>query len=208
MIVTLQGSERESHASLFEDLFRMRALVFSERLRWDVSVVDGLERDVYDDMNPAYIMSLDDQSGRLRGAVRILPTTGRHMMRDIFDAMFDHPLNVESPLIWECTRFCVHPDFERQRTPTGLNLATCELLKGVCDTALAAGISQLLGVSEISMYRIYRRSGWVPEIIGRAEPARTAPIFAGLWDVSTEVSATIASRSGVGSPKALAQMAA
>jgi N-acyl-L-homoserine lactone synthetase len=52
-------------------------------------------------------------------------------------------------------------------------------------------------VSEIGMLRIYRRSGWSPEIVGRAVPPFTAPIFAGLWDVSTEVSRTIAARAGL-----------
>jgi acyl homoserine lactone synthase len=175
----------------------MRARVFKDRLNWDVAVENGRERDSYDDLNPAYVVSIDEPTGRVRGSVRILPTTGRHMMRDIFNSLFDEPLEIQSPVIWECTRFCIHPDFDRHVTPTGLNVATCEILQGICDTALRAGVKQILGVSEIGMLRIYRRSGWSPEIVGRAVPPFTAPIFAGLWDVSTEVSRTIAARAGL-----------
>jgi acyl homoserine lactone synthase len=209
MIFNVYASDLIRHPALADQMFRMRARVFKDRLRWDVNVENGIERDQYDDMDPLYVMSIDDRSGRLRGAVRILPTTGRHMMCDIFNDFFDEPVLVQSPQIWECTRFAIHPDFEATLTPTGLNVATSELLLGVCDAARASGVTQILGVSEVPMLRIYRRSGWAPEIIGRSARPGTVAIFAGLWDVTREASQTIRARAGISAPvPATAAMAA
>ncbi len=197
MIFNVYASELARHEGLAEQMFRMRARVFKDRLRWDVNVNDGMERDLYDDMDPLYVMSIDDRSGLLRGAVRILPTTGPHMMCDIFNDFFDEPVFAQSPQIWECTRFAIHPDFEASLTPTGLNVATSELLLGVCEAGLKSGVTQILGVSEVPMLRIYRRSGWAPEIVGRSARPGTVAIFAGLWDVTREAGMTIRSRAGL-----------
>jgi N-acyl-L-homoserine lactone synthetase len=196
MIINVYASNLHRHPGLADQMFRMRARVFKDRLRWDVIVENGVERDEYDDMDPLYVMSIDDRSGLLRGSVRILPTTGRHMMGDIFNDFFDEPVLAQSPQIWECTRFAIHPDFEATLTPTGLNVATSELLLGVCDAARASGVTQILGVSEVPMLRIYRRSGWAPEIVGRSTRPGTVAIFAGLWDVTREASLSIRARAG------------
>ncbi|MHB2167424.1 acyl-homoserine-lactone synthase [Alsobacter sp. R-9] len=197
MILKLHAFELAQRPDLAEQMFRLRARVFHDRLRWDVCVQDGLERDVYDDCDPLYVLSVDEDTGVVRGAARLLPTTGRHMMRDIFNGFFDEPFEIESPLIWECTRFGVLPDLGSEGGAAGLNVATCELLTGVCEAALVSGVTQILGVSEIPMLRIYRRSGWIPEVIGRSARPGSVPVFAGLWDVSPEVGRMLRHRSGL-----------
>lgn len=198
MFFYVHAAELHLHPELSDQMFRMRARVFKDRLRWDVDVENGRERDAYDSMDPLYVLSVDECSSRLRGSVRILPTTGPHMMRDVFNDFFDDPLHIESPLIWECTRFAVDPEPGTELTTAGLNLATSELLLGILDAAAAAGVTQILGVSETPMLRIYRRSGWMPEIVGRAHPQGSVPIFAGLWDVTPEARLTVAARARLG----------
>lgn len=194
MIARTYAAELANDPELLDQMFRLRARVFRDRLRWDVRVENGRESDEYDRMDPLYVMSIDDEGRRLRGAVRILPTTGPHMMRDVFNGFFDEPLDIVSPLIWECTRFAVDPGPGASVTSTGVNLATCELLLGILDAAAAAGVTQVLGVSETPMLRIYRRCGWMPEIVGRAEPRGGVSIFAGLWDVTAEARRSVAAR--------------
>jgi N-acyl-L-homoserine lactone synthetase len=63
-------------------MFRNRASVFSERLGWEVTVKDGRERDVFDDENPLYLISVDPYTGAYWGSLRLLPTTGPNMLRD------------------------------------------------------------------------------------------------------------------------------
>ena len=43
-----------------DEMFRLRARVFHDRLRWEVQAADGKERDKYDDMAPVYLIYTDD----------------------------------------------------------------------------------------------------------------------------------------------------
>lgn len=183
-------------SALRDAVHALRAEVFSTRLQWDVVVRNGLEQDVYDTLNPLLVLSLDERTGAVRGCVRLLPTTGPHMMADLFSGMFQTPIDVRGPTVWECTRFCIAPGCEQQTGRHGIAVATSELLYGVCALGLRSGVEQMLGVSESAMLRIYRRSGWDPEVIAFGQPAGGAPVFAGLWDVNTESLDAIAARAG------------
>ena len=60
MIVVVERSNTHRHRDLLEKMFRQRAQFFHDRLKWDVRVVDGQERDRYDDQSPVYIIYTDD----------------------------------------------------------------------------------------------------------------------------------------------------
>lgn len=50
---------------LLEQHHRLRARVFSDRLGWAVCVLDGLESDAFDDLEPTYIIRcLGQRPGR------------------------------------------------------------------------------------------------------------------------------------------------
>ena len=49
MIMIVEPHNAEKHAYLLEQMFRLRARIFRDRLGWDVAVKDGKERDKYDD---------------------------------------------------------------------------------------------------------------------------------------------------------------
>ena len=108
MIFTIESADQDKYPDLFDAMFRMRAEVFSGRLGWDVTVENGREIDRFDSETPLYLLSLDERSGQLRGAVRLLPTTGPNMLRDVFSMLMPGG-TVESPLIWESSRFAVNP---------------------------------------------------------------------------------------------------
>ncbi|MQX48752.1 acyl-homoserine-lactone synthase [Sinorhizobium medicae] len=60
---------------LLEQHHRLRARVFSDRLGWAVCVLDGLESDAFDDLEPTYIIAVSD-SGRVAGcALQLLNPT-------------------------------------------------------------------------------------------------------------------------------------
>src|SRR5258708_38394947 len=61
-------------------MHRLRRRVFRDRLEWDVSVSDGLEVDRYGELSPTYLLGIDRQE--VVGGVRLLTTTGRHMLSD------------------------------------------------------------------------------------------------------------------------------
>jgi N-acyl-L-homoserine lactone synthetase len=186
MIKIISGNDHR-HLQELSEMFRARAEVFGNRLGWDVTLCNGEERDRYDDLDPIYMLATHD--GITAGSLRLLSTTGPIMMRDDFAGMFSEPIDISSPLIWECTRFCLHPWLSAKHRRG----VSTELMLGICETALIAGIAQILGVYDRRMVKIYRRIGWEPEVLATGQ-SPTGPVFVGLWEVSKDAALSMRAR--------------
>src|ERR1700690_3970269 len=84
MMKLIEGSYASFFPKEMDAMFRNRAETFSERLGWEVVVKDGYERDAFDDANPLYLVSVDPDTEEYWGSLRLLPTTGPNMLRDVF----------------------------------------------------------------------------------------------------------------------------
>jgi acyl homoserine lactone synthase len=193
-----QGRDRNHFPREADEMFRLRARQFHDRLGWKVDVRGGWEIDEYDQMNPLYLVSLDEMSGAVRGSLRFLPTTGPTMMKGCFDKYFHVPFDIESPLIWECSRFSIEPTTVHGRVSgSALRRTTFELMHGGCEVALMAGVDQVLGIFDPLMLRVYRRTGWGPEIIASTDQLGPEVVYFGIWDVSEASLMAIRERSGI-----------
>lgn len=170
-------------------MFQDRAAQFHQRLGWEVQVNDeGDERDAYDGLNPMYII-WEQPDGSHGGSLRLLPTTGQTMLSDHFLDLTDG-VRIESPLVWECTRFCLSPG-----APAHISAA---LMLGVLEVGLGAYLTHIAGVFDARMIRIYRRVGWGPTVMGTSGTGRDA-ISAGLWPCEKSFRARLLARAGVSS---------
>jgi acyl homoserine lactone synthase len=169
---------------LFDQMFRQRAFTFKERLGWNVTVKDGWETDCFDELDPLYVMSVTTDRTQLLGSARLLPTSGPHMMSEIFGAHFAPDVTLRTPLIWEITRFCTDEDAKTTSTPSGLSFATLELLAGICELGMANGISHVTAVFDPLMGRIYRRAGLRTTVLGRSNTLGAGTVYAGLWELN------------------------
>lgn len=190
MIFAIESADQDKYPDLFDAMFRMRAEVFSGRLGWDVTVENGREIDRFDSETPLYLLSLDERSGQLRGAVRLLPTTGPNMLRDVFSVLMPRG-TVESPLIWESSRFAVNPRiFEaRDRAEANhlVNRITVELLCGMVETAQQAGIEHIVSVFDARMARIFRSIDCRFEQLGTPVRIGKVMTYAGLFDIGADM---------------------
>ena len=64
MIVVVEKYNAHKYSHLIEKMYRLRAHIFHDRLGWDLQVVDGKERDKYDDEEPVYIIHTDDKRAK------------------------------------------------------------------------------------------------------------------------------------------------
>jgi len=120
------------------------------------------------------------------------------MMKGSFDRYFDIPFDIESPLIWECSRFSIQPTIVHGRVSgSALRQTTFELMHGGCEVAMMAGVEQVLGVFDPMMLRVYRRTGWGPEIIASTDQLGPDVVYFGIWDVSEASLMAIRERSGI-----------
>ncbi|WP_298436592.1 acyl-homoserine-lactone synthase [uncultured Jannaschia sp.] len=184
MIRYIYAADLPRHAELAADMFRDRTVQFRDRMGWEVQVDPfGWETDAYDGMDPLYVVA-EDARGAHAGSMRFLPTTGPHMMADVFPHLVEGgPLR--SGRIWECTRFCLAPD-------AGPGMAR-ELLLGASELGLGFGLTHALGVFDAPMTRVYRRLGWEPELLGRPRDG----IAAGLWTFDAELHDALCTATGI-----------
>ena len=166
-----------SSLSLFpkdvDAMFRSRALTFSERLGWDVVVTDGYERDAFDDLNPLYLVSVDPATEQYWGSLRLLPTTGPNMLRDVFPFLLDEGQVIESATIWESSRICaVSAEGQPERAKGSLNFVLSELIAGIGEVAILAGLTQIVSVFDARIFRVLKAAGCNPRIIGRPQRNR------------------------------------
>ncbi|OLP55781.1 hypothetical protein BJF92_09105 [Rhizobium rhizosphaerae] len=191
MLHIVETHNRLSFSLLVEDMFALRARVFKDRLQWDVHVEDGKEIDVFDAADPLYILSVNDVTGRLEGSVRLLPTTGPNMLRDVFPVLLPDDLVVESPIIWESSRFCVEPDAARLGEGR-IHRVTTELLCGLVEVGLRAGLSHIVSVYDARMARIFKASACPAEVIGTPTRIGRVMTYAGLFEISETLLQNIA----------------
>lgn len=190
MISVIEGVDRDRHPNLIDAMFRMRAAVFADRLEWDVAVSDGREVDRFDAEDPLYLLSVDDSTGALQGAVRLLPTTGPNMLRDVFPILVPDGAP-ESPLIWESSRFAVNPAAigfsDRADANHVVNRTTVELLCGIVEVCQRSGIEHVVSVFDARMARIFRSINCAFEIIGIPTRIGKTMTYAGVFDMSNQM---------------------
>lgn len=195
MIHLVHGKDKERHRTWLSRMHQIRAAVFQDRLNWDVSVEGGEERDRFDDLDPLYVLSVDDR-GQVRGTLRLLPTTGPNMLRDVFPALLGPGEVVESPVIWEASRFAIDPAATLRDANTLLNPVTCELLCGMVEVGLMVGLDFYTAVVDARMKRILALAGYPLDVIGAPQRFGVAKAYAGLLEVSEATWRSVAGRGG------------
>ena len=155
MIRLIQGSHKARFPREIDEMHQIRARVFNERLGWDVTVIDGWEIDIFDSLNPLYLLSVDE-FGKVRGSLRLLPTTGPNMLRDVFSYLLPEGETVESGTVWESSRFCVDHTYRGERALAMLQKVTGELLLGMHEVCHLAGLTGVVTVYDAYMARILK----------------------------------------------------
>jgi acyl homoserine lactone synthase len=197
MIKLIQGKDSAKYPREMTEMYRARATVFGKRLGWSVDVSGGQEMDRYDRENPLYLIYLDNDTGEVAGSARLLPTTGPNMFVDCFSHLFDEPIDIASPTIWECTRFCIHPFVKSGGSIKNAMRVSWEINLGVCEVGLLAGLSQIQAVYDQFMIKVYKRTHWNPTPMAKSTRFGKLPVYVGLWDVSEEVLTEMRRESGI-----------
>jgi N-acyl-L-homoserine lactone synthetase len=196
MMLLFHGHERDNFAEIADDMYRLRARVFSERLGWDVKVESGVEIDEFDNLDPLYAVHLDEER-RVTGTFRLLQTTGPTMLRDVFSRCLPPGMDVRSPIVWESTRFCVDSERAAQRGTNGLTEITGALLSSLIEIGVLAGLSHIVTVIDVRMERILRRAGCPIERLGLPVDYGGTMTLAILMECSDSAIAEIQEKNGL-----------
>jgi acyl homoserine lactone synthase len=187
MIIAIDGLNKHLFQPILEDMYRLRARVFADRLGWEVNIEDGMEIDQFDRLDPGYIVGLDDDLNVISCA-RVLQTTGPHMLSDVFEAILDGEPPLRSSTVWESTRFCVDTQrLKRKDSAKTVSVATCELMIGILEYSQAAGIEDIITVIDPVMDRVLKRSDNAPHgYVGKTVPMGKVSALAALLDCTDD----------------------
>ncbi len=179
-------------SALLDSMFRVRRVQFAERLKWEVAVDrQGREVDWYDALGPVYVIAEDEATGQCLGCMRLLPTSGPNMLKDIFGEMLNCSEVPSSRTAWEISRLAIAPG--QQSGGWGFSPAPALLIRAMLQEAWERGLSSMVGVTTTSIARLMRTFGLDVELISQPLLIGTAKTVA----FRLPISATMLNRVGV-----------
>ena len=187
MIIVIDALNKHRFEGILDEMYRLRARVFRDRLGWDVKVRDGREIDEFDALDPAHVVCLDGD-GDVVGCMRLLQTTGPHMLADVFHTLLDGEPPLRSARVWEATRFCVDTQkLSGGKTRNSISYVTSEVMVGAFEYAREAGVLDAVAVIDPVMNRVMKRSANAPyDYLGTPKPMGKVTAMAALMDCSEE----------------------
>lgn len=185
MIRIIPGQWRERYPRLIDEMHRLRRSVFHERLKWQVTVVNRWEIDGYDALNPLYVLSLDENE-HVIGGLRLLPTTGFNMLNDTFPQLLPDGAPIQSPLIWESSRFTVRMTGDMRLDGPTISQATAELGLALNEIGKSVALTHIVTVYDRAMHRMLTRCGCAGEPLGPPQSIGGVETYAVLYEVGAE----------------------
>jgi N-acyl-L-homoserine lactone synthetase len=190
MIRIIDGRLRHRYAAEIDAMHRIRKKVFHDRMKWDVSIINDWEIDGYDALSPVYLVCID-RDGRVVGGLRLLPTTGFTMLNDTFSILLPESGRVESPLIWESSRFSVDHEADVAIGKRGMSRATAELGLAMNEIGIETGLTHIVTVYDAFMHRILKRAGCAGVPLGPPQMIGDVMTYAVFFEVGVETDAAI-----------------
>ncbi|MEM9223680.1 MAG: acyl-homoserine-lactone synthase [Pseudomonadota bacterium] len=198
MYFIIHGSELHNYPLLEEQMFRLRSKVFRDELQW-VDTQGDRESDVYDTLNPVYVMHTDALGIELYACGRLMPTSGPTLLGDVFgDTVPD--VDFASPTVWEITRLCIDDDLIRAR---GLDAERMTILRSLhvaaLEFGLSAGVDTFLANFDPLRLRMWRRMKVHFDVIGTCDDFSTR-VHLGVTECSRQVLSEARERLGLTGP--------
>ncbi len=165
-----------------DGMFRLRHEVFKERLDWEVGSQAGRERDMFDDLDPVYIVC--EAQGEVLGSWRLLPTTRPYMLKDVFPELLYGMPAPEAEDVWEISRFAVSKKVASNESLGTINTVTNLLLEQLFAFAARRKISRIVAVADVRFERILKRAGLLTQRFGPPLQIGVTRAISGYADVS------------------------
>ena len=157
-IVMGRASDRTLDRATMDGMFALRHEVFHDRLGWKVDSREGREIDAYDGLDPVYMIVRRERGG-VEGCWRMLPTTGRYMLRDTFPELLAGEAAPAASDVWELSRFALAQAHPGDRRQAHFGEVTLRMMQQVVEWADEHGIQAYVTVTSVALERMLRRAG-------------------------------------------------
>ncbi|MFQ3665962.1 MAG: acyl-homoserine-lactone synthase [Sphingomonadaceae bacterium] len=163
MVYVIDHRNRKREQDKLLAMHADRKAVFVDRLKWNVPVIDDrYEMDEFDNEHAIYLVAADPGTGMHLGSVRLLPTTRRHIVGDIFGILIEGEVPRGAD-VYEVTRLCTSPqlaDWEAH------NAVRERLATALVEFALTAGITRYTMMTHTAYLSQLLALGWDVEPLG------------------------------------------
>lgn len=164
MLHVVSAENRELYAPQVEESFRIRHRIYVKERGWhDLDRPDEREVDQFDNDDAIYLLALDENSGRVLGGSRLVPSLKPHLMSEVFPQLASTRELPRAPDVFEWTRYYV---IAERREPHAISDISCTILCGVQEYCLENGIAQLSIVTEPFWITRFLDLGWRPRPLG------------------------------------------
>lgn len=179
------GRTEPDEIQLLDGMYKLRHAVFAERLKW--TSLDSYQReiDLYDVLNPVYLICRDPAGGVV-GCWRLLPTIGPYMLKDIFSHLLWGTPAPQQPDVWEISRFAIDPRWRDYDSLGAVGSVVGQMLVDLFDFSEANGITRIVAASDIRFDRILKRAGLTTTHYGPAVHMENSYAVAGWADITPE----------------------
>lgn len=157
MVSVVTAANRDHYRTELETMFRDRKSIFVDFLKWqDLNVIDGVyEKDAYDTDRATYLISADRETHQHVCSMRLMPTTGPHLLRDVFPDLCEGEIPVGED-VWEVTRLCTSPKLKGDAGRT----ARRHLSIAMVEFALLYQLTRLTMISHMEYLSRLMAVGW------------------------------------------------
>ena len=145
-------------ATTLRGMFAFRHQVFFNKLHWEVGTQDDLEFDLFDTMNPVYMLARRKHKV-IEGCWRLMPTTDAYMLKDTIPELLQGDPAPCDPHIWELSRFAVDAGESPGPVQAPLNNVTMDMIRRLYDFAVENQVEQFVTVTSVALERLLKRTG-------------------------------------------------
>lgn len=196
MIFLVNTENRGQFAADLTEMHWQRKIVFVDRAGWTVPVLGNSEVDCYDREETMYLLAKAQPESQVLASARLLPTTGPHLMSDLFAAACrDTP--PRGPTVWEVSRFCTTPDLNGRGIRLGL---LWEVICAVMEVGLLYGIDQVIFAANRALLPLALNCGWDARTLGPAAPDEEDEMTAVAARITPDGLSAVRRRHGVPTP--------
>ncbi|WP_417460130.1 acyl-homoserine-lactone synthase [Kordiimonas sp.] len=187
MIHVVGAHNKARYKGYLRELWQQRYDVFVEKMGWTLDCADGIERDQFDRPDTVYLLCIDSK-GKLKGAMRLLPTAKPHLMSEVFPGLCAEGVPT-GKTTWEISRFYSltgrHLMLERDRTVS-------ELVCGLYEFALMSEITHVSCVASMVLFPTILKAGWDVTPLGLPSVSDGEVVLAFLIDLNERDYRTVA----------------
>jgi acyl-homoserine lactone synthase len=181
MIYLVDRTNREAFSSQVEEMHRLRYETYVKRRGWKaLERGDGLEVDQFDTDDAVYLMGVDGD-GAVNSALRLLPTTGPHLLRDVFPHTVTWGRVPVSERMYEFTRYFI---VRERKHPFGRSHAAGRLLCAMFEFGLSKNLSHISFLCDTFFLPTILELGWKTRPLGLPTPYDEGTCVALTFEVS------------------------